>query len=295
MSNQIKFPSRVNVADCFVTKPQPYDFVLPGLLAGTVGLLTSPGGTGKSLLALQLSCAIGSGVDHLGFGSYQDGSVLFFAGEDPPESLHHRLYDIGNQYSQPKRDLIASRLDIRCTVGLGADLMDGSWFDWISDQAKGRRLVVIDTLSRFHSLDENSAADAKRIMMRLEKVAHETACAILVLHHVSKSSALTGQGDAQQAARGSSVFIDNARWGSFLAVMSKPEADNLKVSEAERRKFVRWNINKQNYSAPIPDTWFERGVGGVLVPADFSSVDKKVGKYVRASQTSLRGGRNACL
>lgn len=283
MSNQNTFPPRVDIAGFFVKKPSPLDFVLPGLLAGTVGLLTSPGGTGKSMLALQLSAAVALGVDRLGFGEVKAGSVLFFAGEDPLEALHHRLHDIGRHYDAAEQNLIAGRCDIRCLVGMGADIVSDQWYDWIADMAKGRRLVIIDTLNRFHSLDENSSTDAKQIMMRLEKIAHTSNCAILVLHHVSKSAAMNGQSDAQQAARGSSVFIDNARWGSFLCVMTAKEAEPLKVSENDRRKFVRWNINKQNYSAPFPDMWFERAEGGVLVKANFSSIETKVGAYANAS------------
>jgi hypothetical protein len=50
----------IDVADCFLTEPQPLDFVLPGFLAGTVGGLVSPGGVGKSTFALLASIAIAS-------------------------------------------------------------------------------------------------------------------------------------------------------------------------------------------------------------------------------------------
>lgn len=63
---------------------------------------------------------------------------------------------------------------------------------------------------------------------------------------------------------GSSAFVDDARWASFLAGMTSKEAKELGYNDTERRRFVRWNISKHNYSAPLNDLWFKRGEGGVL-------------------------------
>ena len=286
------FPNRMDIASCFTQQPARYDFVVTGLLVGTVGLMSSPGGTGKTMLAIQAAASVASGTDKLGLGINDSGSVLFLSGEDPNIALHHRLHDLAKHYSQNELALIASRCDFRCTIGLGADIMGDRWCNWIRGLAKGRRLVVIDTLSRFHCLNENDSGDAKQIMMQLERIAHELNTAILVLHHVSKSAALSGEGDAQQAARGSSVFVDNARWASFLSVMTAKEASARKIQESDRRRYVRWNVNKQNYTASICDQWFERGQGGILVPADFSTPSQKVKVYANASQSSAPAGGN---
>lgn len=292
MSNVIEFPKRIDVARCFSQNPEPFDFVLPGLLVGTVGLMTSPGGAGKTYLGMQLSASIASETDNLGLGVEKSGSVLFLAGEDPDVALHHRLHDIAKSYGKAERELIASRCDFRCTVGMGADIMNDQWRDWISEQSKGRRLVVIDTLSRFHSLNENESGDAKKIMMRFEHIAHQMHTAILLLHHVNKNAALNGQGGEQQAARGSSVFVDHARWASYLSVMDKKEAERRKIEESDRLKYVRWNVSKQNYSSPNADKWFQRGEGGELIPADFATQKSKVAAYAKASQTSAAGGND---
>lgn len=51
----------------FVDNPAPkLDFVLPGLLSKTVGVLVATGATGKSFFALQLLMSVASGADCLG-------------------------------------------------------------------------------------------------------------------------------------------------------------------------------------------------------------------------------------
>jgi len=288
-NTNLNFPPRIDIARCFSVRPLPLDFLVSGFLSGTVGLLSSQGGTGKSMFALQLSVDVATGRNDLNLGIAESGSVLMLAGEDPTNVLHQRLHDLSSRYENEERIKISSRCDIRSTVGLDADLMSDRWFTWIKEQSKGRRLVVIDTLSRFHRLNENDARDAKAIMSRLEQISSLMNTAILVLHHVGKAAATNGEGDAQQSARGSSVFVDNARWSSFLAPMTAKEAKEKMIEESKRRNYVRWNINKQNYGAPIPEKWYERTHGGVLVPTTFQSLSHKSKGYARQSQ-SLKAG-----
>jgi len=274
-------PASINIDDCFNREPPPFDFILPGFLVGTVGMLVSPGGTGKSMLALQVAGAIATGNDQLGLGIKQTGSVLVVVAEDPHIALHHRLHSMGKHYSPAERKQISDRCDFRCTVGLGIDIMNDDWFEWLLATSIGKRLVVIDTLTRIHKMDEKDSSAAAQIMTRLEVIAHKNQCGVLVLHHINKSAAMAGEGDTQQAARGSCVFIDNARWASFLAGMDKKEAEARKVTD--RWKYVRWNVNKQNYSPPMDDKWFERGGHGILALTDFRSVGKKAEVYAAAS------------
>lgn len=65
------------------------DFVRPGLLAGTVGMIVGQGAIGKSMLALQIGLATATGRPVVG-GSWQPGApgpVTLIFGKDPPEML----------------------------------------------------------------------------------------------------------------------------------------------------------------------------------------------------------------
>lgn len=78
-----------NILKAFKEKPEPLDFVLPGMLAGTVGSIISPGGVGKSMFALQLAVQIAGGPDMLGLGDLKCGRVIYLPAEDPPGAIDH--------------------------------------------------------------------------------------------------------------------------------------------------------------------------------------------------------------
>ena len=70
------------------------NWLVPGLIpSGTVTLLTGDGGTGKSLLALQLATACALGKPWLGKTVAGD-RALFVSAEDDEDELHRRLADV---------------------------------------------------------------------------------------------------------------------------------------------------------------------------------------------------------
>ena len=270
-ADKFALPPSLDLHAAFSTKPRDPDFVLPGLVAGTVGALVSPGATGKSFWALEVAAAVAGGGDMVAAGVSAHGRVLVIAAEDPVPILALRVHNMGRHLKESERDVVVERLDVLPAMALGIDLYgEGAqrWADAIVERGRGCRLIVIDTLSRVHSGEENERRDAARVMRLLEHIAARTGAAVVFLHHITKSVALNGQGDEQQAARGSSVWIDESRWAGFLRTMDKSEAGQWNVDEEMRKNFVRYGVNKANYCSPILDVWLRRDFGGVLVPAD---------------------------
>ena len=252
--------------------PEPLDFVLPGFKSGTVGALVSPGATGKTMLALQAAVTVSGGPDMLDFASMDTawrrtaGRVVFLTGEDPADVLNGRFHAIGQRLNPAEREAMFENLSVAPLVGHGADVMTFEWRRWIADVTLNARLVVIDTLRRFHQLDENDGGHMARLLAYMERLCRENSTTVLFLHHTSKAGALNG-GDAQQASRGSSVLTDNARFQANLVGMTTEQAKQFDVDENCRRNFVLLSFPKVNYSAPIPDQWFRRRDGGLLEPA----------------------------
>lgn len=269
----------IDIVSAFEQEPPELDFVWPGFLAGTVGALVAPGATGKSFWALEAAMAVACSVpggDLLGIKPRHTGRVVYLAAEDPEPVLTRRLHAIGQHLSPAAREAIAEQLFVEPTMGSRLDIMRDAHLRRVIEYCEGARLVVIDTLSRFHGLDENSNSDMSRLISVLEHIAAATGAAVLYLHHTSKAAALTGQGDTQQAARGASALIDNARWCAYIARMSEEESKKLSdiksvrspIGDNRRRFFLKFGVSKQNYSELDMEKWFVQQKGGVLLPID---------------------------
>lgn len=268
----------IDLSQAFYLDPPELDFIWPGFVAGTVGALIAPGATGKSFWALQAAMSVAAadvqGSDLLGLSPTQAGRVVYLAGEDPEPVLQQRVHAIGQHFSSKVRDTVIQRLELHSIMGSGFNVMNPRQQNWLVEYCKDTRLIIFDTLSRIHALDENSNGDMARLISGLERIAANTGAAVLYLHHTSKGSAREGFGTEQQAARGASALVDNARWGGFVTKMTEEERKKMTengacpISTERRSYFVRWGVSKQNYCQPIEDKWFERRKGGVLIPAE---------------------------
>jgi RecA-family ATPase len=277
----------IDLLKAFTDKPPDLDFIWPGFLAGTVGALYAPGATGKSFWALEAAMSIAChvcGGDLVRLNPGKTGQVIYLAGEDPNPALVKRVHSIGDLMPPEAHKAIAENLTLVSIMGKRLDVMNDKHLTELIKQYAGSRLIVADTLSRIHQLDENNNGDMARLVSALEYLSVETGAAVLFLHHASKSSARDGQLDQQQAARGASALIDNARWAGFVAKMSEEESGRMSCFMisgqqqpiGERRKFyLRFGISKQNYSEPFDDKWLERSDGGVLIPARLEQNDNK--------------------
>lgn len=258
----------LNLLDAFENLPPPLDFVLPGMLSGTVGSLVAQGGAGKSWLALQIATAIAGGPDLAGFGVPAVGKVVYLPAEDPASAIAHRLHALGQHLDDEARQSIHQRLTVLPLMGLMVNLALQEWAEAIERRADGARLIVIDTLRRFHIEDENNGGAMTLILGILEGICQRTGASVLFLHHTAKGAALNGGAAEQQASRGSSVLVDNIRGGQWnLMRMSETEAGRFKIDSGSRSSFVKVVQAKANFGPPLPDKWLERTPGGVLTPA----------------------------
>lgn len=271
-------PLRVDIQRAFSEKPAERDYVLPGLLAGTVGCLYSQGGVGKSFFAVEAALEIvaGEAASLLALGIKKTGRVVYLSLEDPASITEERLHDMGAHLSKAAREIAAEGLDVLPLSGLGFDIFDPEWFSEVQAYCTGARLVIVDTLSRVASADYNDPAQARQIMRRLEVLAKQSGAAVLFLHHVSKAAIRDGKGSDQTAAQGASALIDDARWAASLSVMSTDEAKDFSLNdkkrgpitdEQQRKQFLKFSVAKINYAKVEADLWFTRENGGVLKPA----------------------------
>lgn len=269
-----------------------FDFVLPGLEAGTVGMLASPGGMGKSFWSLQAACAVAAaGADLLGLNVERHGNVLYLSADDGRKALKSRLHSICLQANDSDAWRLVDERVLPVPVGgMHLNLLKEDTCQSIIETAKGARLIVVDTLRKFHTLDENDSADMTRVLDALDDIARETGAAVVFVHHANKGAATGGRLHEQQAARGSSALSDNSRWAAYLAPMAVEDAERYTDNGRridDPRNYVQFGVSKQGYCAPVTPTWYRRGDGGVLQVAH---VQKVGGKAATSNSNPKRFG-----
>lgn len=271
----------------------PCEDVIQGFQMGSVGSLIAPGGTGKSFLAMELATAVAClRADIADFHPPKAGQVAYVNAEDGYFPLAKRMAFIGQRIAPELRMEIANNLCVVRARGrlidlgkrpLSVDLdtkfraldedgiLDESDVEALARCFQDYRLIIFDTLNRFHMLDENSNSQMSQLVSMLEYLAESTGAAVLFLHHANKASIRDGSTDSQAAGRGASVLTDNVRWASFLASMTTAEAKELGVAPANRGRYVRFGVSKVNHGFRPEDRWFERKAGGVLVPVELAA------------------------
>lgn len=268
----------------FANEPDPLEFVLPGLLRKSVGVLVAAGSTGKSFYAIQTCMSIAAGRDLFGLfdgAEITAGPVAYVALEDPLDVFWSRIHGIGNylrgEHTEDEFKAISRSMEnvkLHSLYGRGYrpmdadDLTASAHFRQTIAEVKeqGARLVVIDTYSRFlagHSEQDNAVAST--IVAILEQLCQEVNAAVLVIHHTNKASQFGGAQGEQGAARGASALTDNARYQMNMWTMPQDDAERYGVPDDERKRYVFAEATKANHMAPEGKKWLCRGRGGVLL------------------------------
>ncbi|WP_323509723.1 helicase RepA family protein [Glaciimonas sp. CA11.2] len=247
---------------------------------GKVGMIIAPGGTGKSMLALQLSVSLATGdkfVDYWEIGEV--GASLLLFGEEDTEEIHRRLHNVVaslGQTSPTKISDIESRVHAKSMTGIDnqmtRSLPAGSvtltdYADRLiltANQITNLKLIIIDPASRFRGGNENAAEDTTRFVESLERVCQQTGATVLVLHHANKISQSAGEAN-QNASRGSSAMTDGVRWQMNLSRPSKEDArKSYGIPENLRHNYLLAAVTKNNYGPPQNDVVLMRGEHGIL-------------------------------
>jgi len=275
------------------TEPPPVEWLIDGLLlANRVCLLVAPGGTGKSILTLQMAWAVATGTPFLD-ATVEQAPVLVLGAEDDNDDLHRRLHaiykaaldefpssDDAIDSDAMVRDAIANLVPVSL-VGRSVQLIqrDGAGHsmtplvDKVIAKASSvnARLIIIDPLSRFGCGEEGP--DMIRFAETLEHIRDKTGATILAVHHANKASMREGGADMQFAARGHSALTDSVRFQLNMASMHPDDAKNHGLKPSEAPMYVKLAVSKTNYSARSDGLWLRRGAGGVMALVD---IDQRV-------------------
>ena len=244
-------------------EPPEREWLVPQIIPqGTVTLLYGDGGTGKSLIALQLAVAVAIGRFWLN-KSTGSGPVIYFSAEDDRGELHRRTAAIAASYDCLPDKLynlhiadMAGKDALLASVGRKTgSLTQSKIYDTLDERTAviKPKLIVLDTLADIFPGNENDRAQVRLFVGLLRGLAIRHKCAVLTLAHPSLSGMANGTGASGSTAWNNSVrsrlYFERIKSEGYE---SDPDARRLKVM-------------KSNYG-PIDGEIAVRWQTGVFVP-----------------------------
>jgi hypothetical protein len=157
----------------------------------SITILSGASGSFKTYTLLQMAISVASGESFLDQFKTQQSGVLIIDEENGERLMQKRLYQLR----------ASEDLQIYFTPRMGFELTDENIDNiQLSCRTYGIKLLIIDSLIRIHSSDENSAREMARVFKQLRRFTEE-GIAVLVTQHNRKPSA--NGGGAGNEMRGS--------------------------------------------------------------------------------------------
>lgn len=162
--------------------PEPYDWLVDEWICqGDIVTFIGEPSIGKSMLAMDLAVGVAENTRNswLNLELLKHGRVLYFDEENPEDVVKRRMKALGLLHPDQVRYI--HNQGVR--VDKVADkVMDEAW-------AFEPTLVVFDSLTRFHTGDENDAGFINELFGGCFKpLARDTGATVVILHHTTKGT-----------------------------------------------------------------------------------------------------------
>ena len=270
-----------------------------------VTVVVAPPGMGKSTFILLLMLSIASGRTLAGVPVRERCPVWYYNNEDPTDELqrrlaaamqHHRVKwsELADETGHTRlylntgtqRPLVVAkrRPDKRPFATSDVDDMIGH----IRRENIG--VLVVDPLIETHELNENDNGEMRFVAAQYRRIAQETGCAVVIVHHTKKPSVGDSESFAgdMNSARGAGAVLGVARVGLTLYGLDKATAKKYSIPDHERKFFVRVDDAKGNMSLAANTLWLRRVSVPIGTPAsEFAGSEPESVGTLEVTQLSL--------
>jgi len=198
----------------------------------TGNILAGPPSVGKTWLVLDLARAVASGTDWLGHFPTNQATVLVIDEEShiPGLQARARMLEAGDPLGPDLPLYFAIGHGVRLDANPGAAHLDAL----LTRHAPG--LVILDSLTRVHGADENSAGQMADVFANTKALMRTHNTAFLFTDHIRKKSLLN---DPEEMLRGST---EKRAWPECILFAQPADAGQLTVTHVKAR-----------YTEKVPD------------------------------------------
>jgi hypothetical protein len=196
----------------------------------SVSILVSDSGVGKTFLSWDLAISLALGGPWLGIYNMKQGRVLIIDEENPQNVVNERWSKLLRGRNIKSEDLESN---VKMLSLKGINLSHANYiqaFDQLLDSYKPN-LVIIDTLVRVHSGNENDAADMAKFFKPFKEWTTKYSCSFLFSHHKGKQGNFFG--GSSNRFRGSTEI--QAFCDTHLDLKKIDDAGRIRVTQAKSR------------------------------------------------------------
>lgn len=168
------------------------------LPVGMMGAITGESNSYKSFLTLALAQSVATGTPFLGhFAIEKQGKVLIIDEENNRRIIEKRFKDMG----------VAAHENIIFLSQCGIQLDHTTHIQRLKQLVDeiNPALIVLDSLVRFHSKDENSASEMRQVMKAIGSLVTEERSVIFIHHHKKEGF---GKNSGSNSVRGSTDIFN---------------------------------------------------------------------------------------
>lgn len=181
---------------------------------GNLSMIAGPGGVGKSFWTINMAAHITNGADWADGTPCEEGSVLFFHGEDGLADVYKQRFAANGV----KENRVAFIKDKEVSSGNGVtkssitveeiEVIRQAILDTARQTGVPVKAVFIDPITNYLGRVHRNSGDGIRSVLRpLQQLAEEMDVSFVLVHHFVKGK----RSDFQQLVSGSSAFVECCR------------------------------------------------------------------------------------
>lgn len=222
----------------------PPEYVVDGLLEhGGLSCIIGKPGVGKSAVALDMALCIGSGRPWQGRKTLRT-RTLYLPGEGLSGAVQ-RMKAFGLMHDQSDEMLDEGTRLANDIVRVGASNEAwGLFAEYILRQRIG--LLFFDTFARMATgIEENSATEVGKAIVRLDNIRRLTNCGVVLIHHTAKDREVGRGSSALNGALDSELLVRDATWDYESTDITPPAGKMIELITTKQK-------NAPQLDEPIP-------------------------------------------